>query len=91
MSAHIAAAAHSPALPAGLLTLLTPNTGCADVPPSADYTCAQQAAWGKCGADFVIAGGFCAATCGRCTGGVRPIPDFDKTLNPNSILTLSEP
>ena len=43
--------------------------GCADVPPSGSFTCGQQAAWGKCGADFMIAGGFCAATCGRCGGG----------------------
>ena len=38
------------------------------MPPSGDYTCSQQAAVGKCDADFVIAGGFCAATCGRCSG-----------------------
>ena len=55
---------------------LTPlrAAGCIDVPPSEDYSCAQQAAWGKCGADFMVAGGFCAATCGRCSGGVRLRP-----------------
>ena len=42
------------------------DAACADVAPSGGFTCAQQAAWGKCSADFMVAGGFCAATCGRC-------------------------
>ena len=42
--------------------------------PPGGYSCAQQAAWGKCGADFMTSGGFCAATCGRCGGGSSPSP-----------------
>lgn len=37
---------------------------CTDVAPSAEYTCAQQAGWGKCGEDWMQ--GFCDASCERC-------------------------
>ncbi|WP_437811246.1 hypothetical protein [Sorangium sp. So ce1078] len=37
---------------------------CADTPPSSQYTCAQQASWGKCNESWMQ--GFCNDTCGRC-------------------------
>lgn len=41
---------------------------CSDAPPpGSTATCAQQAAWGKCGAAWM--GGFCRASCGGCGGG----------------------
>ncbi|KXZ46641.1 hypothetical protein GPECTOR_42g852 [Gonium pectorale] len=43
--------------------------GCVDVAPPGGYTCAQQASWGKCSADFMTANNYCAATCRRCGGG----------------------
>jgi len=39
---------------------------CTDIPTPDEYTCEQQKGWGKCTADFIIDGGFCAETCGRC-------------------------
>jgi mannan endo-1,4-beta-mannosidase len=41
-----------------------PSTPCKDVPPSADYTCAQQKKWGKCGESWMT--GYCQITCGTC-------------------------
>jgi hypothetical protein len=40
---------------------------CTDVAPNADYTCEQQRAWGKCDAQWMIGGAYCARTCNRCT------------------------
>jgi len=39
---------------------------CTDIPTPDEYTCEQQKGWGKCNADFMVKGGFCAKTCGRC-------------------------
>lgn len=41
------------------------DTECTDVPPSADYTCEQQAGWGKCEEPWMA--GFCELSCERCT------------------------
>ena len=49
-----------------------PAGGCADIAPPS-YTCAQQKEWGKCGEGWMVGGGFCAATCGRCGGGGRKL------------------
>ncbi|MGK3969339.1 hypothetical protein WMF01_53195 [Sorangium sp. So ce1667] len=37
---------------------------CSDTAPSSQYTCAQQASWGKCNESWMQ--GFCNRTCGRC-------------------------
>lgn len=47
----------------------TDGAACADRPTPEGFTCQQQAGWGKCGEAWMAEGGFCAATCGRCTGG----------------------
>lgn len=39
---------------------------CSDVAPSQDYTCAQQAGWGKCNEPFMK--GFCCRSCHACSG-----------------------
>jgi len=39
---------------------------CSDIPPSSDYTCAQQAAWGKCGETWMQ--GYCCYSCHACQG-----------------------
>ena len=39
---------------------------CSDVAPDAQYTCAQQASWGKCGEDFMR--GLCCRSCHACQG-----------------------
>ena len=36
------------------------------------YTCAQQKSFGACSASWMTQGGFCAWTCGRCSGGTAP-------------------
>jgi hypothetical protein len=36
------------------------------------YTCAQQKSFGACSASWMTQGGFCARTCGRCSGGSAP-------------------
>jgi hypothetical protein len=38
--------------------------GCSDVPPDDEFSCQQQAEWGKCDHDFMK--GFCRRSCGRC-------------------------
>eukprot|EP01023_Acetabularia_acetabulum_P011636 TRINITY_DN1539_c0_g1_i6.p2 TRINITY_DN1539_c0_g1~~TRINITY_DN1539_c0_g1_i6.p2 ORF type:complete len:227 (+),score=27.44 TRINITY_DN1539_c0_g1_i6:192-872(+) len=42
------------------------TTECTDIPPSTDYTCIQQAEFGKCNAQFIVEGNYCASSCGRC-------------------------
>ena len=37
---------------------------CTNVAPSGDYTCSQQAAWGKCGEPWMA--DYCDLACGRC-------------------------
>lgn len=53
--------------------LLAP-VACADVPTPEGYTCAQQKAWGKCAAGWMLTGGWCAQTCGRCMAAQRGSP-----------------
>merc|ERR1712048_1388167 len=43
------------------------SSGCVDVPPDSQYTCAQQKAWGKCGESFMK--GHCCQTCHGCQAG----------------------
>ncbi|GLI71308.1 hypothetical protein VaNZ11_016433, partial [Volvox africanus] len=43
-----------------------PPAGCLDIPAPGGYTCAQQAFWGKCSADFIRNNNYCAATCNSC-------------------------
>ena len=35
-----------------------------ELPPSVDYTCAEQAEWGNCGESWMD--GYCLASCGTC-------------------------
>ena len=44
-----------------------PDTcSCSDVAPDSQYSCAQQASWGKCSAPFMK--GFCCRSCHGCKG-----------------------
>lgn len=45
---------------------------CRDVPAPGAFTCKQQQSWGKCKETWMIQGGWCAATCGRCGGAIAP-------------------
>ncbi|CAD7697025.1 unnamed protein product, partial [Ostreobium quekettii] len=40
--------------------------GCTDVQPNDEFTCEQQAAFGKCSSEWMIDGGLCQFSCGRC-------------------------
>lgn len=40
---------------------------CGDTPPNGDYSCAEQASWGKCGEAWMQ--GYCKSSCGTCGGG----------------------
>ncbi len=43
----------------------TPGQGeCTDEPPDSNYTCTEQAGWGKCGEPWMA--DFCDLSCGRC-------------------------
>ncbi|KAI8471230.1 MAG: hypothetical protein J3K34DRAFT_520722 [Monoraphidium minutum] len=46
-------------------------------PPGSDLTCAEQAEFGQCEAPWMLAGGFCAETCGRwpCVTAAPPASD----------------
>ena len=37
--------------------------------PRTGYSCQQQKDWGKCGSDWMNAGGYCRHTCGQCCWG----------------------
>eukprot|EP01026_Neomeris_dumetosa_P075634 TRINITY_DN801_c0_g1_i5.p4 TRINITY_DN801_c0_g1~~TRINITY_DN801_c0_g1_i5.p4 ORF type:complete len:201 (-),score=28.82 TRINITY_DN801_c0_g1_i5:267-869(-) len=41
-----------------------PSPACFDNPPDAEYTCSEQASFGRCNATFLQ--GFCDKACGRC-------------------------
>lgn len=47
--------------------LVISANACADTPPNADLTCAQQKDLGKCDRPWMIDGNFCQKTCGRCS------------------------
>lgn len=49
----------------------SPTGTCIDQQPSDGSTCSQLLLWGRCGAQQAVAGGWCAATCGRCA---QPAP-----------------
>eukprot|EP01026_Neomeris_dumetosa_P075632 TRINITY_DN801_c0_g1_i2.p2 TRINITY_DN801_c0_g1~~TRINITY_DN801_c0_g1_i2.p2 ORF type:complete len:190 (-),score=24.52 TRINITY_DN801_c0_g1_i2:328-897(-) len=42
----------------------SPSPACFDNPPDAEYTCSEQASFGRCNATFLQ--GFCDKACGRC-------------------------
>ena len=47
--------------------LVISANACADTPPNADLTCAQQKDLGKCERPWMIDGNFCQKTCGQCS------------------------
>eukprot|EP01024_Parvocaulis_polyphysoides_P005363 TRINITY_DN1133_c1_g1_i6.p1 TRINITY_DN1133_c1_g1~~TRINITY_DN1133_c1_g1_i6.p1 ORF type:complete len:1190 (-),score=221.72 TRINITY_DN1133_c1_g1_i6:342-3911(-) len=67
-----------------------PVTGCTDIAPDDRYTCAQQKEFGKCENQWMITGGYCETTCGRCAAapatstspstGLSPIVSEDDTV-----------
>lgn len=48
----------------GQRDISTSASSCTDNPPDTQYTCAQQAGWGKCGESWMQ--GHCNYSCGRC-------------------------
>lgn len=40
---------------------------CCDMQPPGEFTCEEQAGWGKCGEPWMVAGGYCSQTCQRCS------------------------
>jgi len=53
----------------GDVTVIKDYKGCTDKAPADGYTCAEQAAWGKCDEAWIVDGGFCTKSCGRCEAG----------------------
>ena len=51
-----------------------PSPLCTDVQPPSGGDCAAQRSYGKCSAGWMVAGGFCRATCGACGGGAAAVP-----------------
>ena len=49
-----------------------PDLSCNDTAPDTQYTCPQQALFGKCNDTWIVAGGYCASTCRRCPALVLP-------------------
>ncbi|EFN58827.1 hypothetical protein CHLNCDRAFT_140661 [Chlorella variabilis] len=45
------------------------STGCTDIAPDTEFTCAEQAGFGKCDADFIFLGAYCLKSCNRCGDG----------------------
>eukprot|EP01025_Chloroclados_australasicus_P065866 TRINITY_DN898_c0_g2_i3.p3 TRINITY_DN898_c0_g2~~TRINITY_DN898_c0_g2_i3.p3 ORF type:complete len:173 (+),score=20.12 TRINITY_DN898_c0_g2_i3:262-780(+) len=46
---------------------------CSDIPPDNKHTCEQQKQFGKCEAIWLVSGGFCRRTCGRCDASLSDI------------------
>ena len=45
---------------------------CRDVrPKNSKFNCKKQKEWNKCGESWLVEGGYCAKTCGRCTPTIR--------------------
>ncbi|KAJ3037813.1 hypothetical protein HDV00_001314 [Rhizophlyctis rosea] len=69
-----ATSSSSAASPSPSHTAANSTTGvsqtCDDKPPSPDYSCAQQALWGKCTESWMA--GYCLQSCGKCVGTSTP-------------------
>jgi hypothetical protein len=48
------------------LTTADRTSNCTDIAPDVNFTCAEQAKFGKCDADFIFLNGYCLSTCNRC-------------------------
>ena len=47
--------------------MLESSSACSDIrPPHSRHSCADQAAWGKCGEKWMVAAGNCLASCNSC-------------------------
>ena len=71
------AATTSPAASPTATPAATGIVSCDDLPPNSQYSCQEQASYGKCGEPFMFGagapeGGYCAATCNRCPPGTSP-------------------
>ncbi|PSC67673.1 U6 snRNA phosphodiesterase [Micractinium conductrix] len=65
-----AASAAAPAVPPTAGPAAPPADACSDVPPpGSTLSCADQKAAGKCDSPWMLAGSYCAATCGHCPAG----------------------
>ena len=69
----------TPNLSPGSTPAAGPAPSCNDTPPDSQYTCQEQASYGKCGDPFMFSdgapdGGYCAATCNRCPSSTTPTP-----------------
>ena len=65
----------SPPLPAAEAPVtppMSPPPVCTEVQPSPEYSCEEQAGFQKCQEAWMVAGDYCAATCGRCGDGAQP-------------------
>jgi len=58
---------------------------CTDVPPDPNYSCDQQAKWGKCDEPWMD--NYCNHTCGRCDS---PAPVCEDVLPPGSVYTCEQ-
>ncbi|KAL4448283.1 hypothetical protein ABPG75_005502 [Micractinium tetrahymenae] len=55
-------------------TAASPTCADDDVPPTKDYTCEQQKAWGKCEMCWLVSKGYCRSTCGLCGVDIATAP-----------------
>ena len=60
-----------------------------EVPPDSQATCLQQQQWGKCGEGWMVGGGFCAITCGRCPAPSPPSPSYSPGMKSNFLARAS--
>lgn len=68
------------ALACGWLLAMAAAQECIDIPPD-DNSCSDQREWGKCEADWMINGGYCAATCGFCEELASELPGEPKSTD----------
>ena len=71
----------------GATPAASPGPTCNDTPPDSQYSCEEQASYGKCGDPFMFTdgapeGGYCAATCNRCPSGTTPTPTATPAATP---------
>eukprot|EP01026_Neomeris_dumetosa_P005917 TRINITY_DN11809_c0_g1_i1.p2 TRINITY_DN11809_c0_g1~~TRINITY_DN11809_c0_g1_i1.p2 ORF type:complete len:249 (+),score=23.79 TRINITY_DN11809_c0_g1_i1:68-748(+) len=67
--------------------------GCTDIAPDDVYTCEKQKEFGKCDNTWMINGGYCQKSCGRCEQVPTPSPVVAETCNdvaPDDVYTCEQ-
>ena len=54
------------------------------------FSCEDQAAWGKCGEEWLVQGNYCMGSCGRCTHTTCSCPDCKRLKKPQLLCNANQ-